>query len=63
MEVKKLEFTTDYNEEKIIIKTETDFDIYDVNCMMAELGPEEYTKLMSEYIADKILKELERRIG
>ena len=63
MEVKKLEFTTDYNEEKIIIKTETEFDIYDVNCMMAELGPEEFQKMMAEYIADKILTELERRLG
>ena len=63
MEVKKLEFTTDYTEQKILIKTVTEFDIYAIECMMAELGPVEYKKLMSEYIADKILKELERRIG
>lgn len=61
MKLEKFEVMEDPKPNDILIKIGLRFDWFDLECMKAELGPEEFKKILSENIAHEILKEIEGR--
>ena len=58
MKLEKFEVMEDTRPKDILIKIGLRFDIYDLECMKAELGPEEFQRLLSEHITNEIFKQL-----
>lgn len=47
---------------KLRIMTVVEVDMYELECMKAELGDAEFKRLISEELTSKLIKEIERRI-
>ena len=61
MKLEQFEVMEERMSDEVLFKVLVKFSLYEIECMKAELGPEEFQRLLSEHITKEILKEIERR--